>query len=665
MSIPFESIKQASLAHATRLLPEWFPYGKLSGREFEVGSLQGERGKSLKINIDTGLWKDFATGECGGDLIDLRAAITRETLAEAATSLAASLGVQVTNGNGNGHAAHNAWTPIIPPPTGTEPPHTILRQFDTVYEYTNANDRVTHYVGRTERGNGSDRKLFTPITYGVLNGAKGWHRKGPTAPRPLYGLNRLASMPQATVIVCEGEKAADAAQRMLPDYACVAWSNGAEAWSKSDWSPLAGRKVIVWPDNDAPGHKAAKALAPGIFAKILRVDDLPESADAADVEVDEDWIRHRLHDQPPQDGLPLVYIEDIEPNLDAADFIEDTLIEGSMAVVYGESNCGKTFFMTDLAIHVALGKEWRGKEIEKGGVIYCALEGSHGILNRVSAFKKQYNLEVAGIPFAVIPYSINMLDKDVDRLIEAIERAAARFDYKVKLIVIDTLSRALAGGNENAPDDMGALVTSTDRVRQETGACVAYVHHSGKDAAKGARGHSLLRAATDTEIEVAREDINSPSVATVTKQREMEISGKYWFKLDPVTLGTNRRGKPVTSCVVMETDAGQTTGHDRTKDAKLPDGAALGVRALISALSKSGAKLPPTKDYPHNTMAVSHGMWREEFYQLKSGTKDTQIRAFSRAEDTLLARKVITQRNGLVWLVKPDNDPTKPDNGGQ
>ena len=364
--------------------------------------------------------------------------------------------------------------------------------------------------------------------------------------------------------------------------------------------------------------------------------------------------------QAPRDNaLPVIFFEDIQPNLDAADFVEGVLIEGSMAVVYGESNCGKTFFMTDLGLHVAMGKEWRGREVERGGVIYCALEGSHGISNRVAAFRKYHQLEGQRLPFAVVPYSINMLEGDVDRLIDAIQAAAEPFGCPVKMVVIDTLARAMAGGDENGPSDMGKLVFSTKQVQQETGACVVYVHHSGKDAARGARGHSSLRAATDTEIEVSRENKDAPSVALAMKQREMEIEGEFWFRLERVELGTNRRGKSVTSCVVVETEPDKATGHDRTK---LPDGAALAMRALIGALSKAGAKLPPTADYPRDTVAVSAGTWRDEFYQLKSGSQDTKIRAFSRAEDTLLSRNIITQRNGLVWLVKQDR---KSDKNGQ
>jgi hypothetical protein len=158
--------------------------------------------------------------------------------------------------------------------------------------------------------------------------------------------------------------------------------------------------------------------------------------------------------------------------------------------------------------------------------------------------------------FGIVAHSINLLDANADtgRLIELIKEAAASIGMPIKLVVIDTLARALNGGNENAPEDMGSVIRAADRIREATGAHVVFVHHSGKDQAKGARGHSSLRAATDTEIEIVRPEGNERSVASVKKQRELEVGGEFAFTLKQISLGTNRRGKTVTSCVVVEAE---------------------------------------------------------------------------------------------------------------
>lgn len=250
--------------------------------------------------------------------------------------------------------------------------------------------------------------------------------------------------------------------------------------------------------------------------------------------------------------LPILYFDAIRPRLDARDFVEDLLIEGSAAVVYGESNAGKTFWATDLALHVAAGRAWNGRHVAQGGVVYCVLEGGIGFHNRVSAWRAHHGLEDACIPFAAVPSNLNLLDPDADtpRLIAVIREAAATLEMPVKLVVIDTLARAFAGGNENASEDMGALVANMDAVRAATGCAFMFIHHSGKDRAKGARGHSSLRAAIDTEIEVVAAEEGDTKTATVVKQRDLKKGDAFAFALRAVTLGSNPRGKPVTSCVV-------------------------------------------------------------------------------------------------------------------
>lgn len=275
---------------------------------------------------------------------------------------------------------------------------------------------------------------------------------------------------------------------------------------------------------------------------------------------DEDGVIEDLPDAPhPAREFGLLYADEIRPTLETSDFVEGMLCEKQFSVIYGESNCGKTFFMLDLAIHVALGREWRGKQVNQGGVIYAALEGGHGTRNRIVAFREHFCINQS-IPLAVIPSTINFLDPqgDVLTLVAAIAKAQARLG-DVKLIVIDTLARAISGGDENSSVDMGKLVANADYIRAVTGAHIAFIHHSGKDAVKGARGHSSLRAAVDTEIEISRPDEHSPSTIKIVKQREMEMIEEMAFRLERVVLGENQRGKDVTSCVVLPAELSEQT----------------------------------------------------------------------------------------------------------
>jgi hypothetical protein len=348
-------------------------------------------------------------------------------------------------------------------------------------------------------------------------------------------------------------------------------------------------------------------------------------------------------------GLPLIYFQDVKPALKSEDFIEGLLIKAAMSVTYGPSNCGKTFFMADLALHVAMGLEWRGREVERAGVIYCAMEGAHGIQNRVAAFALTCGLAGQEIPFAIIPVALNLLDANADtsRLIDAIKEAAARMAIPVGLVVMDTLSRAMAGGNENSPEDMGALVANSDRIRQATGAHVAWIHHSGKDQAQGARGHSLLRAATDTEIEISRADNDSPSIARVTKQRELEIDGVFGFTLKRVELGLNHRGKPVTSCVVEPTD--ERPAKPRIS---LTNGEALALRILHDVMATQPGPVPYQAAEAGVKAATSKHAWRETFFARSTiDTHEAKKKAFNRAADGLAQKSQIGVHHDTVWAV--------------
>ncbi len=350
--------------------------------------------------------------------------------------------------------------------------------------------------------------------------------------------------------------------------------------------------------------------------------------------------------QPGDASLPLIWFDDIEPNLDSRDFVEGVLCDGEMSVLYGESNSGKTFFATDLAYHVAIGAPWRERDVEAGGVVYCALEGGAGIKNRLAALKQRYG--VCDVPLAVVPAAIDLLkaDADTERLIALVQAAAERLNVPMRLVVIDTLSRALAGGNENASDDMGALVRNADRIRQTLNVHLQFVHHSGKDAAKGARGHSLLRAATDTEIEISRDADLEVSSARVTKQRELEGTGEFGFKLESVLLGTNRRGKPVTSCVVVAAQMGALSRLD-------PEQALL-VEALREAIEKAGRDLQFLAD---QTPAVSVGKWK--FFAEHRLKRDLSDSAFSNRTSRLVhAGLVKKERKEKRWLAALPNGET-------
>jgi hypothetical protein len=224
--------------------------------------------------------------------------------------------------------------------------------------------------------------------------------------------------------------------------------------------------------------------------------------------------------------------------------VEDLLRPGGMSMFYGPSGAGKSFLLFDLGDCVSRGRPWRGKQVKQGLVIYCAIEGAEFAPYRIKALHDRYGAADTAFALITSPINLHKSPKDYSELMEAIRAAEADYGQRCVLLIIDTVSRALAGGDENSPDAMGSLVHNLDRLRAETGIAIALSHHSGKDATKGARGHSLLRAAVDTEVEIA------DKMFTVTKQRDMKEEPAFPFVLNSVEVGEYESGAPVLTCTV-------------------------------------------------------------------------------------------------------------------
>ena len=121
-----------------------------------------------------------------------------------------------------------------------------------------------------------------PLRWGRRRGRVGWHWKGWTGDdaRPLYGLAELTAAPDAPILLCEGEKAADAAAVIVGSMlVAVATMNGAQSPHRTDWTPLAGRALVIWPDNDEPGAayaREAALLALKAGARSVHIVELPD-----------------------------------------------------------------------------------------------------------------------------------------------------------------------------------------------------------------------------------------------------------------------------------------------------------------------------------------------------------------------------------------------------
>ena len=259
-----DEVKRATSGKVPELVRLWLPEGSSSnGNWCARNPTRDDRHPSFSVSLETGAFCDFATSDKGGDIVALRAYLDRSDQVAAARKIADELGVSLPTKPNPGRPALEV---IMPIPDDAPPlPESFGRMGkpSRVWCYRDAEGRPLFHQARFEVEGG---KEFRPISFcRVGNGDRfEWRLEGPPAPRPLYGLDRLkAASPEDTILVVEGEKAADAATGLLAEHGYIAVSpmNGAQSPRKSDWSPVEGRDVRIWPDNDEAGRDFAAKVA--------------------------------------------------------------------------------------------------------------------------------------------------------------------------------------------------------------------------------------------------------------------------------------------------------------------------------------------------------------------------------------------------------------------
>ena len=227
----------------------------------------------------------------------------------------------------------------------------------------------------------------------------------------------------------------------------------------------------------------------------------------------------------------------------------DYLIKGilpatGISACYGASGSGKTFLVTDLGINLSLSFNWYGRKAKKCPVTFVVLEGSGGLSKRLQAWEKHFGETIPEV-FKVFVDTFSLMNSnDITRLVAEINLQG----QSSGLLVIDTLNQASPGADENNSKDMGLIIQNAQRLAREVNSHVMLVHHTGKDASKGLRGHSSLIAALDVAIEVKRE--GSRRSWSISKSKDDTDTGQYHFELNQIVLGHDQDGDQISSCVI-------------------------------------------------------------------------------------------------------------------
>ncbi len=245
---------------------------------------------SFKINIITGRWADFATQDRGGDLVSLGAYLARCSQSEAALGVANMISCELPADESDLRQAHvrlpharrsgcstarfsrngdlggkgrGSWRALREVPADAPEPDFFHLAFDEpsrTWAYRSSTGALLGYVVRFDAP--GERKQVLPHTYCENeNGEHGWQWKGFSSPTPIYGLDQLTARPDAPVLIVEGEKAADAAASRFPSHIATTSQGGSGSPRKANWQSLAGRAVLIWPDNDEAGQEYARDVA--------------------------------------------------------------------------------------------------------------------------------------------------------------------------------------------------------------------------------------------------------------------------------------------------------------------------------------------------------------------------------------------------------------------
>lgn len=464
---------------------------------------------------------------------------------------------------------------------------------------------------------------------------------------PMDGLSVVGRIPHqgagVTLYLCEGIGQAWSCHQAANAPAVVCFGSGRmESASKAlaERYPLARRVLVADAGKEQHCAHVAKDTAAGWVEMPI---GSPTNFDAND-----------LHQRDGLDALAVLLANPKEhPQrfrlFDAEQFAEqpplEWLVKGLIprrgtAAAYGASGCGKSFLMLDLIGAMLAGNDWFGMRTTPVPVLYLCLEGAGGFGKRLKAYQQEVG-PLAGLRVMTDQFNLTTHQDEADLI-----TAAKASGLAGGMLVIDTLAQATPGMDENSGQDMSLAVAACQRIQAALNCLVLIIHHSGKDAARGLRGHSSLIGALDASIEVTGGASGTPRQWEARKVKDDGAGDAHPFELRRVVLGLDADGDEISSCVVGQADA----PADAVRKARIPQGGNQrllwdGLGELLKASSNFGkAGAPPIRPCVELDAAVD---------KLRTRLTCASDKQTSRTRDAitgLINRGLVTHREGWLWI---------------
>ena len=218
--------------------------------------------------------------------------------------------------------------------------------------------------------------------------------------------------------------------------------------------------------------------------------------------------------------------------------------EHGLGSIYGPSGSGKSFLALELMAAISSGNAFYGHKTTPCPVVYVALEGTGGIAKRVEAYETHHKIKLPST-FRIVTDMLSLFSSEASVFAEAVIEAG----LNEGVIVIDTLAQSAPGSDENSSAHMGMIISNAQLLQRMTNGLVVLIHHTGKDASRGARGHSSLYAALDAALEVKRTRGGLEWLSA--KVKDGASGNATSFRLERVVLGQDEDGDEISSCVAV------------------------------------------------------------------------------------------------------------------
>ncbi|MEP6906784.1 MAG: AAA family ATPase [Pseudoxanthomonas sp.] len=322
--------------------------------------------------------------------------------------------------------------------------------------------------------------------------------------------------------------------------------------------------------------------------------------------------------------------------------IRDILPAEGLAVMFGEPGSGKSFLALDMLAAIARGEPWGGQRTKKGVAVYVGLEAK--VNDRVAAYLQHHELKPADLAGKLHVFQGQPLDMSNQRSVDTFVADLTVQGIEPSIVVFDTLARSLPGKDENSSTDMSALIACAGRISNALGCLVIMVHHSGKDASRGARGHSSLLGAADAELAVTYDRVTGTRQVSATKMKDGADGVAWQFQLSTVDLpafSSDPDEGPRSSLVVSQVvrSIGGTNAKRNGKTEWTPP-RLLVHQAFANAASAKGGAFDAPHECSHEEWAVAH----EELHPLREGLQGKELSAAKKV-------RALEFKRGVDWLV--------------